>query len=77
MRNLAQRVSSEYFSREEFRISAPPSLAGSEAPASVEITFIFLPRTTLRKGEKVRLKLLWSHHLISNLAVVNISLSNR
>ena len=76
MRNLAQRVSSEYFSREEFRISALPSLAGSEASGSVEITFIVLPRT-LRNGGKVRQKLFWFQHLISNLIVVNISLSNR
>ena len=77
MRNLAQRVSSEYFSREEFRISALPSLAGSEASGSVEITFIVLPRTTLRNRGNVRQKLFWFQHLISNLIVVNISLSNR
>ena len=51
MRNLAQRVSSEYFTREEFRISARPSLAGSEAAASVEITFTFA--LVLRKGGRV------------------------
>ena len=53
MRNLAHRVTSEYFPREEFSISAWPSLAGSEAPASVEITFIFVLRATLRKGKRI------------------------
>ena len=58
MRNLAQRVTSEYFTSEEFRIKARPSLAGSEAPASVEITFIFILRAAvvvLRCGGRVRI----------------------
>ena len=50
MRNLAQTVTSEYFPREEFTTSTRPSLAGREAPASVEITLISLPRT-LREGK--------------------------
>ena len=53
MRNLAHRVTEGYFPREEFRISARPSLAGSEAPASVEITFIFALRATLRKVKRI------------------------
>ena len=51
MRNLAQTVSSEYFVREEFRISAWPSRAGSEAPGSVEITFILRARLGYKEGE--------------------------
>ena len=53
VRNLAQSVNSGYFFRDEFSISACPSLAGSEAPAFVEITFIFLLRAAvLMKGRR-------------------------
>ena len=53
MRNLAQRVSSGYFTREEFRISARPSLAGSEASASVEITFILMALILRKMGRVI------------------------
>ena len=39
VRNLAQRVTEGYFTREEFTSSARPDLEGSEALGSVEITF--------------------------------------
>ena len=55
VRNLAQTVREECFCfpGEEFRISARPSFAGSEAPASVEITLIFLLRPTPRQRRRV------------------------
>ena len=57
MRNLAQRVNSGYFPREEFRISARPCLACSEALASVEINFIFVLRESLSKARRVRINI--------------------
>ena len=75
MRNLAQTVTEEYFPREEFSISAWPYFAGSEAPASVEITVIFRPRAlVLTKPRRVRIKL--NQLDLVNLGV-NIIITNR
>ena len=74
MRNLAQRVTSGYWTKEEFRISTRPSVAGSEAPASVAITFIL--RATLRWRRK-EVKISTGYNLAKlNLGVGDIKMIN-